>query len=430
MRGLVGAAERVDVRQVCGRILRDEGRLAMARGRRVARARVADRRRQGGEQRRDEDHGSEHCLSHRESPFRWVEFAGCSAASANRFVLSRQRTEGRSRTNQRRGLIRRTARRGRLGGRAERRATSPTCPTRRWSRSSPAATSRRSPSCTTGSAASPTGSRCASCATRRSPRTPCRRRSSACGARAGSFMPERAKARTWILTLVHRRAVDLVRREQRRRTEPLEESCRRPRPSRADDEAWLRLERERVQAALAAAARPAARGDRARLLRRVHAVGAGRAARPAAGHDQEPDVRRARAPARAPRRRSGRSMDGPPRADRRLRARRPRRRRHGALRGAPRDLRALPRGARRASGRSRARSRTPPTGRRRRPRSASGSSASARRAAERRAASAPLDGARCSRRRPPSPPSLRSRSVSGRPRSRAISTTRAASSRC
>ena len=33
---------------------------------------------------------------------------------------------------------------------------------------------------------------------------------------AGRFMPERAKASTWILTLVHRRAVDLVRREERR----------------------------------------------------------------------------------------------------------------------------------------------------------------------------------------------------------------------
>src|SRR6187397_3715698 len=39
---------------------------------------------------------------------------------------------------------------------------------------------------------------------------------------AGSFIPERAKASTWILTLVHRRAVDLVRREQRRRAEPIE----------------------------------------------------------------------------------------------------------------------------------------------------------------------------------------------------------------
>src|SRR6266550_2756080 len=40
---------------------------------------------------------------------------------------------------------------------------------------------------------------------------------------ATRFVPERAKASTWLLTLVHRRAVDLVRREERRRTEILEE---------------------------------------------------------------------------------------------------------------------------------------------------------------------------------------------------------------
>lgn len=39
---------------------------------------------------------------------------------------------------------------------------------------------------------------------------------------ADRFSAERAKPRTWLLTLVHRRAVDLVRREERRRTEPLE----------------------------------------------------------------------------------------------------------------------------------------------------------------------------------------------------------------
>jgi RNA polymerase sigma-70 factor (ECF subfamily) len=38
---------------------------------------------------------------------------------------------------------------------------------------------------------------------------------------AGRFVPERSKASTWILTLVHRRAVDRVRREVRRRAEPL-----------------------------------------------------------------------------------------------------------------------------------------------------------------------------------------------------------------
>jgi RNA polymerase sigma-70 factor, ECF subfamily len=67
---------------------------------------------------------------------------------------------------------------------------------------------------------------------------------------APSFVPERAKASTWILTLVHRRAVDLVRREERRRAEPLENAPEQAADS-AEDDAWLRLERERVQAALA-----------------------------------------------------------------------------------------------------------------------------------------------------------------------------------
>ena len=40
---------------------------------------------------------------------------------------------------------------------------------------------------------------------------------------ASRFIPERSKASTWILTLVHRRAVDLVRREERRRADPLPE---------------------------------------------------------------------------------------------------------------------------------------------------------------------------------------------------------------
>ena len=43
---------------------------------------------------------------------------------------------------------------------------------------------------------------------------------------ADRFLAERAKASTWILTLVHRRAVDLVRREDIRRGEPLETRAR------------------------------------------------------------------------------------------------------------------------------------------------------------------------------------------------------------
>jgi RNA polymerase sigma-70 factor (ECF subfamily) len=69
---------------------------------------------------------------------------------------------------------------------------------------------------------------------------------------AASFTAERSKASTWILTLVHRRAVDLVRREERRRAEPLADGIADVAGTSEgpDEEAWLRFERERVQAAL------------------------------------------------------------------------------------------------------------------------------------------------------------------------------------
>jgi RNA polymerase sigma factor (sigma-70 family) len=66
---------------------------------------------------------------------------------------------------------------------------------------------------------------------------------------AAGFLPERAKASTWILTLVHRRAVDLVRREQRRRTEPLEPE-QHPATESSDEEAAVRFYRRAVQDAL------------------------------------------------------------------------------------------------------------------------------------------------------------------------------------
>jgi RNA polymerase sigma-70 factor, ECF subfamily len=49
---------------------------------------------------------------------------------------------------------------------------------------------------------------------------------------------------------VHRRAVDLVRREERRRADPLESVAEPAGGAAADEEAWLRLQRERVQGAL------------------------------------------------------------------------------------------------------------------------------------------------------------------------------------
>jgi RNA polymerase sigma-70 factor (ECF subfamily) len=67
---------------------------------------------------------------------------------------------------------------------------------------------------------------------------------------ADRFMPERAKASTWLLTFVHRRAVDVVRHEERRRAEPLPQTSEAAPSDSAEEDAWLRFERERVQAAL------------------------------------------------------------------------------------------------------------------------------------------------------------------------------------
>jgi RNA polymerase sigma factor (sigma-70 family) len=67
---------------------------------------------------------------------------------------------------------------------------------------------------------------------------------------AERFLAERARASTWVLTLVHRRTVDLVRREERRRGEPLESA---PEPSAVqtvDEEAELGFRRRVVQEAL------------------------------------------------------------------------------------------------------------------------------------------------------------------------------------
>ena len=69
--------------------------------------------------------------------------------------------------------------------------------------------------------------------------------------RAGSYRPERAKASTWLLTFVHRRAVDLVRREERRRAEP-SESLASPAVPGADEEAALGSRQQVVRAALQA----------------------------------------------------------------------------------------------------------------------------------------------------------------------------------
>ncbi|HEU4942522.1 MAG TPA: sigma-70 family RNA polymerase sigma factor [Gaiellaceae bacterium] len=68
---------------------------------------------------------------------------------------------------------------------------------------------------------------------------------------ADGYRRERAKPSTWILTVVHRRAVDLVRREERRRGEPLE-SAPEPAVAPVDEDATLRERRAAVQDALTA----------------------------------------------------------------------------------------------------------------------------------------------------------------------------------
>jgi RNA polymerase sigma-70 factor (ECF subfamily) len=67
---------------------------------------------------------------------------------------------------------------------------------------------------------------------------------------AASFDQARGKASTWLLTLVHRRAVDLVRHEDRRRAQPLDDA---PIASgdETDETAAVRVKRRAVQAALA-----------------------------------------------------------------------------------------------------------------------------------------------------------------------------------
>ena len=66
---------------------------------------------------------------------------------------------------------------------------------------------------------------------------------------AGRFAAERAKPSTWLLTLVHRRAVDLVRREERRRAEPLQPEAEDS-SGATGDEAELTARRQVIREAL------------------------------------------------------------------------------------------------------------------------------------------------------------------------------------
>ena len=176
----------------------------------------------------------------------------------------------------------------------------------------------------------------------------------------------RGSVRTWVLGIVHNRAIDALRRgtvhERRRETlEGVEE--RHEAKERTDVEAARREEARGVHSALDDASRGSAPDDRARLLRRLQPQPDRGDAGHAARDRQGPDAARPREDATpaggASARGSWRDRPGSrplPRRSRRLPARRPRRRRaaglrapHGAVPRLPRRGRAAAPGGRRAA---------------------------------------------------------------------------------
>jgi RNA polymerase sigma factor (sigma-70 family) len=73
---------------------------------------------------------------------------------------------------------------------------------------------------------------------------------------AGRFDATRAKPSTWLLTIVHHKAVDVVRREQRRRAEPAEAMVDVADTTNVPHEAWLGIQSIQVREALASLSDP------------------------------------------------------------------------------------------------------------------------------------------------------------------------------
>ena len=69
---------------------------------------------------------------------------------------------------------------------------------------------------------------------------------------AGGYRPERGSVRTWILSIVHNRAIDQLRSMASRRgtRARVEREAPRSQPSEAFDEAWRNRQREQVREAL------------------------------------------------------------------------------------------------------------------------------------------------------------------------------------
>ncbi len=69
---------------------------------------------------------------------------------------------------------------------------------------------------------------------------------------ATQFDAGRGQPSTWIMTMTHHKAVDMVRREQRRRTEPLDLAAELAATGvPVDEQAWRGVARDNVRAALA-----------------------------------------------------------------------------------------------------------------------------------------------------------------------------------
>jgi RNA polymerase sigma-70 factor (ECF subfamily) len=69
---------------------------------------------------------------------------------------------------------------------------------------------------------------------------------------AARFDARRARPSTWLLALVHHKAVDVVRREDLRRADDVDEQRDAASDADVPHDAWLSLQREHVAAALAA----------------------------------------------------------------------------------------------------------------------------------------------------------------------------------
>ena len=203
------------------------------------------------------------------------------------------------------------------------------------------ATRPPSPSCTTRRPVASSGSRSGWSATRPRPRRSPRRRSSRSGKTSSRFDPAKGSPLGWLLTIVHRKAVDRVRS-----AEALDQAGHDVPP--AEPAGRARLDRRGRHGLAGGAPGPqrtgqphdgAARGARAGLLRRLHTHRGGDHARAPGRHRQDPHQGRAHPTARH---HGGGDMNEIHALSGRLRRRRARRRRARPVRAAPRRVPGLP----------------------------------------------------------------------------------------